>query len=87
VPGIFAGTHVDKHSCPVSMSLNLQNEKVGKEKNKVGVGQEASTCLMERNISEKYQSQTLRPLEHLKMSVAYTVNAKFVCTNSTRFVL
>jgi hypothetical protein len=46
--------------------------KWGKMKDKGGAGYEAITCFIARNVSEKYQSQIHRPVEHLAISVACT---------------
>ena len=49
---------------PVSEPDNLRAEEVGKDEGKGRHGYEASTCLIARNVSEKYQSQIHRPPEH-----------------------
>ena len=45
----------------------------GKAKEKGGAKYEARTCFM-ADVSEKYQSQIHRPIEHLEISVAYNVS-------------
>jgi len=39
-------------------------KKCGKKKEKRGSGYEGSACFVERDLSEKFQSQTHRPLEN-----------------------
>ena len=49
---------------PVPLSWILLGEKWGKKKEKGGTGCETSTCIMARDVSEKYQSGTHWPLEY-----------------------
>ena len=53
-------------------------------KEKGGAGCEDRTCFMARDVSEKYQSQIRRPLEHLEISVACNIRDQCFCTATSR---
>jgi len=40
-----------------------------------------------RDVSEKYQSDIHRPIEHLEISVAYNVSDKCFCRDSSREII
>jgi hypothetical protein len=43
-------------------------KKRGKIKEEGGAGYKASICFTARDVSEKYQSEVYRPLEHLELA-------------------
>ena len=58
-----------------------------KPKEKGGAGCEDRTCFMARDVSEKYQSQIHRSLEHLEISVACNISDQCFCTDTSHKVI
>jgi len=56
-------SEIPKYS-PVRLSWKWVVRKLEKTKENAGAGYEASACFMARDVSENYQSQIYRPLEH-----------------------